>query len=213
MMKKLLYFLGRSVCHQIPERSFFIGGCQMPLCARCTGTYMGIFLGFIYLLVRKRLRGNKPPNLKILFLMIICWIPFMIDGATSYIGLRETNNIIRFITGLLFGIFIPVFIILIKNFDFKNKNYIYIIKSYRDLMYMILMLFFGVIIIIELDIIWWIISIITIFTILYLYIQIFNIIIRKFISKINRKTSYIIAFIITMIILSSLSMVNKIILQ
>ena len=29
------------ICHQRPERSFFLHGVQMPVCARCTGLYAG----------------------------------------------------------------------------------------------------------------------------------------------------------------------------
>jgi uncharacterized membrane protein len=32
------------ICHQRPERSFFIAATQMPVCARCTGLYVGAAL-------------------------------------------------------------------------------------------------------------------------------------------------------------------------
>ncbi|MDY3097688.1 DUF2085 domain-containing protein, partial [Methanobrevibacter sp.] len=28
------------MCHRNPERSFFINGHQLPVCARCTGFYV-----------------------------------------------------------------------------------------------------------------------------------------------------------------------------
>lgn len=31
-------------CHCLPERSFFIKGKQFPICSRCTGILVGIFL-------------------------------------------------------------------------------------------------------------------------------------------------------------------------
>ena len=37
--------VGFAICHQIPERSFVLGGHQLPLCARCTGTFLGAVLG------------------------------------------------------------------------------------------------------------------------------------------------------------------------
>src|SRR5215510_6838555 len=37
----LLYPIGALICHQRPERSFFIHGLQLPVCARCTGLYIG----------------------------------------------------------------------------------------------------------------------------------------------------------------------------
>ena len=40
----VLFPLGHFICHQRPERSFFIGGQQLPVCARCTGLYLGAAL-------------------------------------------------------------------------------------------------------------------------------------------------------------------------
>ena len=36
-----VYLAGRTICHQIAERSFQPWGHQMPVCARCTGIYVG----------------------------------------------------------------------------------------------------------------------------------------------------------------------------
>ena len=36
-----VYAVGRAVCHQLPERSFYLWTAQMPVCARCTGIYFG----------------------------------------------------------------------------------------------------------------------------------------------------------------------------
>src|SRR5450759_1456011 len=33
--------IGYAVCHRISERSFHIGSIQLPLCARCSGMYLG----------------------------------------------------------------------------------------------------------------------------------------------------------------------------
>src|SRR5262245_3978961 len=35
------YVAGSVICHQRPERSFFLWGAQFPVCARCTGLYVG----------------------------------------------------------------------------------------------------------------------------------------------------------------------------
>jgi len=39
-----VYAFGSVVCHQLPERSFHLWGAQMPVCARCTGIYVGAAL-------------------------------------------------------------------------------------------------------------------------------------------------------------------------
>lgn len=36
-----VYLTGSLLCHQLPERSFHLWGAQMPVCARCTGLYLG----------------------------------------------------------------------------------------------------------------------------------------------------------------------------
>jgi uncharacterized membrane protein len=41
----LTYVIGSLVCHQRPERSFHALGVQYPVCARCTGIYLGAAIG------------------------------------------------------------------------------------------------------------------------------------------------------------------------
>src|SRR4051812_17680383 len=36
-----IYAVGQFVCHQLPARSFHLWGAQLPVCARCTGVYLG----------------------------------------------------------------------------------------------------------------------------------------------------------------------------
>jgi len=36
-----VYAIGSIVCHQLPDRSFYLLGRQLPVCARCTGIYVG----------------------------------------------------------------------------------------------------------------------------------------------------------------------------
>jgi hypothetical protein len=42
-------YAGYAICHRITERSFTVAGRQFPLCARCTGTYLGIAVAFAVL--------------------------------------------------------------------------------------------------------------------------------------------------------------------
>ena len=42
-----VYGLGSLVCHQKPERSFVSCARQWPVCARCTGLYLGAALGAV----------------------------------------------------------------------------------------------------------------------------------------------------------------------
>src|SRR5262249_31783801 len=36
-----IYAMASMLCHQRPERSFYLWGSQMPVCARCAGIYIG----------------------------------------------------------------------------------------------------------------------------------------------------------------------------
>jgi hypothetical protein len=40
-----VYGIGGLICHQLPERSYHLWAAQMPVCARCTGIYIGAVLG------------------------------------------------------------------------------------------------------------------------------------------------------------------------
>ena len=55
--------IGYSVCHQIPERSFFAHTHQFPLCARCTGMYLGALLSLLFHFFRGRQSEFPPPAL------------------------------------------------------------------------------------------------------------------------------------------------------
>jgi uncharacterized membrane protein len=40
-----VYLVGSRVCHQRPERSFHLAGVAWPVCARCSGLYLGAAAG------------------------------------------------------------------------------------------------------------------------------------------------------------------------
>ena len=81
-------------CHQLPERSFFIHGYQFPVCARCTGIYIGYIAGIFF---------QRFLDIPIFVYFIMC-CPMVIDGITQLIGFRTSNQMLRLATGLFFGI-------------------------------------------------------------------------------------------------------------
>lgn len=92
--------IGHLVCHQIPNRTLIIGNYYLPVCARCTGTYLGFYLGYLLLPMRRE-EACGPPNLWFTLLMLA---PITIDVITQWVGLRTSTNELRLITGLLFGL-------------------------------------------------------------------------------------------------------------
>jgi len=47
-----VYAIGSVICHQRPERSFYLWSHQLPVCARCTGIYVGAALAVLVNAVR-----------------------------------------------------------------------------------------------------------------------------------------------------------------
>jgi uncharacterized membrane protein len=114
--------LGYAVCHRIDARSFHIGTRQLPLCARCSGMYLGALLGLVFLTVTVPKRAGMPS--KSLFVVLgLLVIAFGVDGVNSYITLMrqigtpffsslptlyEPNNTLRLLTGTGMGLVIAV---------------------------------------------------------------------------------------------------------
>jgi len=112
---------GYAVCHRISERSFMIGDRQMPLCARCSGMFLGALIGTVYYLRRSGRRAGMPP-LSISILLGAFLVLFAVDGGNSYLhffpgftGLYEPNNTIRLITGTGVGLGIASILVPVVN--------------------------------------------------------------------------------------------------
>ncbi|WP_066971457.1 DUF2085 domain-containing protein [Methanobrevibacter filiformis] len=86
-------------CHGKQERTFQIKGHYFPVCARCTGFYISITI-YTILAIYLPFRYNTTT----LIIAVCLLIPCGIDGTTQLFELRESNNILRLITGLSGGI-------------------------------------------------------------------------------------------------------------
>jgi uncharacterized membrane protein len=95
-----LYQAFSYVCHQQSERSFFIAGEPLAVCARCTGLYAGFALTTLLYPLFISLRRTYPPERKWLF---IGAAPLAIDFGLRLLGIWENTHWSRFITGALFG--------------------------------------------------------------------------------------------------------------
>lgn len=101
--------IGYSVCHQIEERSFTLNGRSFPLCARCSGMFLGAVLGLVYQSVQGR-KGRMPPLGASLFFgfLALAWV---FDGSNSFLMLvpsittfYQTQNWTRLVTGTGMGL-------------------------------------------------------------------------------------------------------------
>lgn len=112
MLESAMHWLGFGLCHQLADRSFVAGGVQLPVCARDTGLYVGfaVSLALIALLERGRRRSEMPPawllGIGTAAVAVMLW-----DGVTSYLGLRETTNLLRLATGLGAGFALPLVVV------------------------------------------------------------------------------------------------------
>jgi uncharacterized membrane protein len=86
--------LGKT-CHRLPGRSLQLPWGTSGLCARCTAFWAAA--GFVSLAMAL---GVRPPGLSAGLLLLA---PLVVDGGLQYLGLYESNNPLRVITGLAAG--------------------------------------------------------------------------------------------------------------
>ena len=98
-----IYAFGDWWCHQKSSRSFFINENQMPVCARCIGIFFGLPLGILGALFIRMSIADENFYKKLLLILAIGFIPTAIDGGGQLIGLWESTNAGRVITGMLTG--------------------------------------------------------------------------------------------------------------
>lgn len=110
--------IGYAVCHRISERSFHIGNYQLPLCARCSGMYLGAVTGLVFQSILGWKRG-KAPHWSIIAVLVVFVVAFGVDGVNSYLYLLKQirpgilpqipniyvpNNTLRLLTGSGMGL-------------------------------------------------------------------------------------------------------------
>jgi len=103
--------VGYAVCHQIESHSFVLAGCKLPLCARCTGTFLGALVGlFGQAVVLRRRRASAFPPASVLAILVSFTLLWAADGLNSYLALAggphvyEPRNEVRLMTGALNGL-------------------------------------------------------------------------------------------------------------
>ena len=124
--------IGYAVCHRIDVRSFHIGARALPLCARCTGMYLGALLGLVFLGLTGGRRAGLPDR-KMMILLGAFVVAFAIDGSNSYLYLLKElgngpfsqvpnlyvpNNTLRLLTGTGMGLVIAAVLVPAINQSF-----------------------------------------------------------------------------------------------
>jgi len=100
------------ICHQYPTRSFWVLDHPLAICARCTGGYMGVSLAALILYFDTNLENENFKKIReqrfffgALFLLI-----GVLDGLCQALGFYDSGNLARFLSGLIGGAGVFLFI-------------------------------------------------------------------------------------------------------
>lgn len=95
--------MGSLVCHQLTERSFRVDGEWMPVCARCTGVYLGFLVGALPGLAGRALGRPTPAGAG---LAVVAWGligVLLVQAVGERWGFWSSGNGVRVLLGLLGG--------------------------------------------------------------------------------------------------------------
>jgi uncharacterized membrane protein len=146
-----------ALCHRITERSFTINGRQFPLCARCSGMYLGVALMLVAAGLAGRMRRANLPSFKLL-LVLLGFIALMgIDGINSYSHffpqaphLYEPQNWLRLATGMGTGVAMGLILLpALAQSLWRRPQYQPIIESGRELVALLILAFVTVLLLLS----------------------------------------------------------------
>jgi uncharacterized membrane protein len=122
-------WIGYAVCHRIPERSFFLAGHQLPVCARDTGMFVGALTGAAWLAVALPHRAALYPSGRWFFFFALCFAAWGFDGFNSYMLLLRDDvlfympqNWLRLTTGAFMGVTLATFAAALFNQGFWRDS-------------------------------------------------------------------------------------------
>ncbi|MGD9590220.1 MAG: DUF2085 domain-containing protein [Pyrinomonadaceae bacterium] len=96
------------ICHQIPERSFYLGSYPFAVCSRCFGVYSGLLAGLLSYPLFRRIEDTDPLPRRWLFLSLV---PIGIDWSLNIFGIWENTHFTRVVTGAILGSACAVYIV------------------------------------------------------------------------------------------------------
>ena len=94
----LVYAVASTVCHQRPERSFFVDGRQFPVCARCAGLYISGALAALAAWC-----GTRRPPRDSRKLLLLAALPTILTIPVEWLGLSPLSNVARGTAALPLG--------------------------------------------------------------------------------------------------------------
>ena len=104
----MLFRFFHCICHQLDERSLHILGKPLAVCARCSSIYAGFLAATILF---PFVRGLAHSILSRRAVLLWSLVPMLADVALDALGVHGSTTFTRLITGALFGVVVPFFII------------------------------------------------------------------------------------------------------
>ncbi len=101
-----IFAIGSLICHQRPERSFFIDGQQLPVCARCTGLYLSGVIGLMAWLMLKIARQWRPITIdprRAARTLVMAAVPTGLSLAAGLLGVWDGVNLTRALLAVPLG--------------------------------------------------------------------------------------------------------------
>jgi uncharacterized membrane protein len=135
--------VGYSVCHQIESHSIAFGDKILPLCARCTGMFLGTLVSLAVLSRRKKTSGS--PSKGIIVILVFFVLAFILDGLNSMMGLFPVipqlyppSNLLRLVTGLMMGMVIAnLLVVLWQQTWWKDSTPTPVLAGWKHLLLLI----------------------------------------------------------------------------
>lgn len=98
----------KTVCHQMPERAFWVAGHPLAVCARCFGIYAGFASAVLLYPLLRRLRRTDTPRRAWLILALF---PTAFDFTLGITGLWANTHSSRFLTGAWLGAWAAIYVV------------------------------------------------------------------------------------------------------
>ena len=102
-MAAAAYAAASLICHQIPERSFYQGAVQLPVCARCLGIYAGFAAGALTLCLADAAGRHAPRSVRRPGLVLSA-LPTVLTVAFEWTGVWTGSNPVRAASGVILGL-------------------------------------------------------------------------------------------------------------